>query len=114
MNSVNPTLASAVQTIYSQANGLSDNTVKDPKVLENTSPQTSSADNPTVTLASKSNTIEPDYSHLSSSQTVNSRNSVENSNVNNKDLTSGSTYASNLQNKSNFFAASITEESSQK
>ncbi len=105
MNNINPALASAVQSIYMQANGLSDNTAKEPKVQEKTSVSSSAANNTTVTLSSKAGNIQPDYTDLAVNKVVSNRDSVENSNVAQSELTNGTTYASNLQAQSNFYRA---------
>jgi len=114
MNSVNPALASAVQASYLQANGLNNPSANEPKVQDKTTAQTSAGENTTVTLSSKTNSVQPDYSDLAVSQTVNNRDSVENANISQQETSSKTTYAGNLQTQSNFYANELTENSEQK
>lgn len=110
MNTVSPALASVAQSVYMQSSGLSDHTAKDPKIQDKTTASSSSAGNTTVTLAEKSSGVNSDYADLAVNQTVNSRNSVENSNVTNSELSNGTMYASSLQAQSNYYAMNQDKE----
>lgn len=102
MNSVNPSLASATQALYAQANGIADNTAKDPKVTDKTNPVTSSAENTTVTLSEQSQQVRSDYTDLANTQTVNANTPAEEAPVETNQTTNNVTYSANLQAQSNY------------
>lgn len=105
MNNVNPTLASATQALYTQANGLTDVLAKEPKVTDKTSAETSSANNTTVTLSDQSKTQAVDYRDLAKSQTVNNMQSVEDAPIDANQATNNLSSASDLQLRANYMAS---------
>ncbi|KUJ74261.1 hypothetical protein AVO42_02260 [Thiomicrospira sp. XS5] len=105
MNNVNPTLASATQALYTQANGLTDVLAKEPKVTDKTTAETSSANNTTVTLSDQSKAQAVDYRDLVKSQTVNDMQSVEDAPVDANQATNNLSSASDLQLRANYMAS---------
>ncbi len=122
MNTIGPALASASQALFTQANGLSDTLSKAPKLTENTTAVSSSAQNTTVTLSDQSKSNVSNYNDLKAYQTVNERNSVENPSVERNESsqqqqaekTQGEThqtaqYASQLQMQANYLSSQKAE-----
>lgn len=109
MNNVNPALASTTQALYMQASGFADNTAKDPKVTDKTSPETSSADNTTVTLSEQSQQVQNDYADLANVQTVNGNTSVEDAPVESNQTTEETTYSASLEARANYYQSQETE-----
>lgn len=122
MNTIGPALASASQALFTQANGLSDPLSKAPKLTENTTTVSSSAQNTTVTLSDQSKINASSYNDLKAYQTVNERNSVENPSVERNESNQqqqaekvqGEThqtaqYASQLQMQANYLSSQKAE-----
>lgn len=122
MNTIGPALASASQALFTQANGLNDPLSKAPKLTENTTTASSSAQNTTVTLSDQSKLNASSYNDLKSYQTVNERNSVENPTVERNEssqlqqseklqgeVNQSAKYANQLQMQTNYFSSQKAE-----
>lgn len=122
MNTIGPALASASQALFTQANGLNDSLAKAPKLTENTTTASSSAQNTTVTLSDQSKLNASSYNDLKSYQTVNERNSVENPTVERNEssqlqqseklqgeVNQSAKYANQLQMQTNYFSSQKAE-----
>lgn len=105
MNSINPSLASAVQSMQpvSQANP-----VAQPQSTEVQTSSPSSAGS-TVTLSSGQPQSVVDYSGLNNQQTVRNSTQVEQTAIDSNQVSSGTTYATNLQNQSSYFLTQQAE-----
>jgi len=117
MNTVNPALASATQSLYTQNNGLADNTAKEPKISDKTTAANSTSGGTTVTLSDQVRPERVDYRDLASSQTVNANTPVEDTSVEanrttndeTNQNTNNATYVANLQSQANYLASQETE-----
>jgi len=105
MNTVSPSLASAAQALYTQANGLSDTLSKAPKVTDKTTSESSSAQNTTVTLSDQTKAQSVDYQDLAKSQTVNAKASVEEAPIESNETTNTVTNTAKLQAESNYMTS---------
>ena len=105
MNSINPSLASAVQSLQSPSQV---NPVAQPQSTEVQSSTPSSAST-TVTLSSGQAQTMVDYSGLNNQQTVRNSTQVEQTAIDGNQVSSGTTYATNLQNQSSYFLTQQTE-----
>lgn len=105
MNTVSPSLASAAQALYTQANGLSDVLSKEPKVTDKTTSESSSAQNTTVTLSDQTKAQSVDYQDLAKSQTVNAKDSVEEAPIESNETTNSVTNTAKLQAESNYMTS---------
>lgn len=105
MNSINPSLASAVQSMQSPSQV---NPVAQPQSTEVQSSTPSSAST-TVTLSSGQPQSVVDYSGLNNQQTVRNSTQVEQTAIDGNQVSSGTTYATNLQNQSSYFLTQQAE-----
>lgn len=99
MNSINPTMSSALMSLQSTQN-LAVN--KPASVDTQNAGSVNAAASTTVTLGSSSNSGSIDYMALNPQQTVQSRAAASQSSVNANQTSSGLTYAASLQNQANY------------
>ncbi|WP_130536394.1 hypothetical protein [Thiomicrorhabdus indica] len=105
MNSINPSLASAVQSMQSPSQV---NPAVQPQSAEVQTSTPSSAST-TVTLSSGQPQTMVDYSGLNNQQTVRNSTQVEQTAIDGNQVSSGTTYATNLQNQSSYFLTQQAE-----
>lgn len=99
MNSINPSLASATQSLqsYSQVN-------RNAEVMQQSAPASNSTSSATtVTLSSGQPQAMVDYSGLNNQQTVRNTTQVQQPDTNANQTSSGMTYATSLQNQSSYY-----------
>lgn len=106
MISMNPNMASAINSLQSASQATP--VAQQPTEAQNL---TSSSSGSTVTLSSGQPQNMVDYTNLNNQQTVRNATQVEQTDVNANQSTSGTTYASSLQNTSSYYLMPQSEPS---
>ncbi|WP_321325262.1 hypothetical protein [Thiomicrorhabdus sp.] len=100
---INPSLASTALTMQNQQNGTQVKTNE--KLDENSESSTKPIiNNSSVTLSSAIEKSENDYLDLKATQTTNEKTAMTGTSNDSTGMTSGLTYASNLQTQNNYFS----------
>lgn len=107
MISMNPNMASAINSLQSTSQPAP--VAQQPTEMQNS---TSSSASSTVSLSSGQPQNMVDYTNLNNQQTVRNSTQVEQTDINANQSTSGTTYASSLQNTSSYYLMPQSEPSS--